>query len=217
MKLSLNQAAIPELLIDTATMGLTLSFILESEFDIEDLYGSRDKDHLDPLAIIQHLEHKFRLDLPSAVENRIQAALVLRTTQGFENDVMIFTGIVLALYDGYLGDLVTGVLEDLNIEEVMWGIFEAACIDPQLGQLCPEVTALVLDAVLAPEDVEPEGDAGGYDALPTSDDMSDVSRRMSSLQDQLLRLGVPASIVDAVMERGQTAMSNAAQSAQTTT
>lgn len=216
MKLPLKQDSIPAILADPETMGLTLSFILESEFEPDVLYGNRDHDHLDPLVVIQHLEHKFRVDLPPALENRIQSVMMLRTTQGFENDVMVFTGIVLSLYDGYLGDLVTGVLEDLNVEEVMWGIFEAACIDPQLGQLSPEVTATIMDVMLEPEDTEVDPDAVGYDALPVADDdMSDVARRMSLLQEQMLRLGVPASVVDVIMERGQTAMTNAAESAQT--
>lgn len=205
MKLKLDQKAIKEALANPATMGLTLAFILEYEFDPGELYGTHEQDSLDPMTVIRYMEDRYQQDIPPALENRIQAILVLRTTDGFEKNPMAFTAITLALYDGYLGDVTTGVFEDLDLEEVLWGVFESACIDPQLGQFHDDVGLLILDVASQPEEPQEE-DQGA--------NVSDVLRLMDLVQSQMTQIGVPAEIQDKVMSRGQAALDGVAESVQ---
>ena len=148
--------AVKAALDDTATMALPLTIILEASFDLDDLYGSSEQDRLDPLTVLSELEERYGLRLPEAVENRIQAILLLRTTTSFENNPEAFTGVVLALTEGYLGDLVTGMMETLLARDILWGLFEVAMIDPYVKPLSPAVLRLI--EVSAADDEESEED-----------------------------------------------------------
>lgn len=197
----LDTEAIKNALDDPATLGLTLAVILESTFDPAVLYGGREHDPLDVITIFQTLEETYGADLPPALENRIQASMLLRTTAAFENDVRSFVAVALSLADGYLGDMPTGVMEDVDIGDALWAVFEAACIDPDMQPLSEPVEMHIMDIEAEPAEVDVSGEP--------MDDMGDVLRRMDVLRQQLLQLGVPASLIDALFERGTAALQHA--------
>lgn len=197
----LDSEAIKVALSDPATLGLSLTVIMESTFEPAVLYGSKEHDPLDVITIMQTLEENYGVSLPPALENRIQAIMLLRTTAAFENDLRAFVAITLSLADGYLGDMPTGVMEDVEIGDALWAVFESACIDPGMQPLSAEVETHIMELEAAPAETNDAGEA--------EDDMGDVMRRMDVLQQQLLALGVPASIIDTLFERGSTALQHA--------
>lgn len=185
--------AVKAALDDTATMALPLTIILEASFDLDDLYGSSEQDRLDPLTVLSELEERYGLRLPEAVENRIQAILLLRTTTSFENNPEAFTGVVLALTEGYLGDLVTGMMETLLARDILWGLFEVAMIDPYVKPLSPAVLRLI--EVSAADDEESEDDG-----------VEDFQEKLEVMRRQLQDLKVEPDDVQRFFDHGMKAI-----------
>lgn len=203
--LDINPAAAAEMLANPETFGLTLSVILEATIDASILWGGETGEPLDALTVFQELERKYKVDLPEAVQNRIQAVMTLQVTEAYETDVLAFTGITLAFTEGYLGDLVTGTLEELDSQAVLWSIFEAAAIDPYLRQLSPAVTQLVYANLAAPEDVEEAEE----------DPMVEFMDTLSQLQEQLRTLEMSQQLADQLIQRGLAALPDVDEQEQT--
>jgi hypothetical protein len=204
MPIALNTDKAAELLETPTGFGLSLMMIAESVFTPEVLYGE-DGNSLDPLTLVDTLRERLQLQAvhPTAL-NRIQAGITLRTSHAFEQEPLAFAGVCLALYDGYLGDLVTGEMEDLDADEATWGLFEAACIDPQLGEPSPEVVRVLMQSMSQPEDPE----AGEPD--------DEFTPRVQQLHQQLQDLGVPLDVIDSILERGFNVLQHASAEEATT-
>lgn len=198
--LDINRDAASELLLNPEVFGLTLAVILEATFDPDVLYGLETGEPLDPLTIFHELERKYRVQLNEAVQNKVQAVLVLQTTEAYENDPLAFTGVTLALTEGYLGDLVTGTMEELDGPSVMWSLFEAAAIDPYLRPLGPDVQQLAYDSIMLPED--PEGD----DGEEVADPMQEFMDQLGLLRAQLRTLEMSQKLANQLIQRGLAAL-----------
>jgi hypothetical protein len=190
-KLNIDMDKAMELLASPKAFGLSLMFIVENLIDPSDLYGGGSGEALDPLTIRDTIQSVTGgVDMPEAVLNRIMAGVTLRTTPYFEQLPEVFTGICLALYDGYLGDMITGIMEEMDSDEMIWGLFEATCIYPGLEEPSAAVQKLMQSVLQTPED-NPDGDQG--DAFMP---------RLMALEEQLHELNVPTEIISAVLARG---------------
>jgi hypothetical protein len=199
--LEINRDAAAELLLNPEIFGLTVAVILEATFEPAVLYGQDTGEPLDALTIFHELERKYRVQLNEAAQNKVQAVMTLHTTEAYENDPLAFTGITLALTEGYLGDLVTGTLEELDGPAVMWSLFEAAAIDPYLRQLGPDVQQLAYDALMLPEDSE---DADGVEDI--ADPMTEFTEQLQLLQKQLRTLEMSQKLANQLIQRGLAAL-----------
>lgn len=89
-------------------------------------------DHMDPLELFEELESEFRVRIAVENENRLNALLTAFTTNLFFEDPIGFTSICLAIHSGDLAELVNGVMEEPNIEEILTAKMEIEMlIEPQ--------------------------------------------------------------------------------------
>lgn len=183
MKLTTGLAA--EMLQSPKTCMTAVGVILESTLDPRDLYG---EEGLDVIVVVQELMRQFSIpDVHPAVRNRLQAILTLRGSDLYETTVEGFVAITLACVDGQLGDLVTGQLETPDMEEAVWGLFEAAVLDPDLQDLDADVSAFLL-------------------GLEDNEDIDLFDEKLNNWMTQLAGLGVPREAIDALMARGLSAI-----------
>lgn len=192
--LQVNQDAAAELLENPETFGLVVALILDATIDHAVLIGLNDGEPLDALTVFHEMERRYSVTLPESIQNRLQAVLTLWTTEAYEVDPMAFTGITLALTEGYLGDLVTGEMEELDSQAVMWSLFEAAAIDGHLLPLEPDVQNLIVSVL-----EEPGEDDG-------EDPAAEMLENIEELRSQLLRLDIPRSLIDDLIQRGLDAL-----------
>jgi len=209
--LQIDQDAASELLANPEAFGLTLSIILEATIDPIILYGLDDGEPLDSLTIFHELERRYRVSIPEAVENKIQAVMTLMVTEAFENDPTAFTAVALAFTEGYLGDLVTGILEELDSQAVLWTLFEAAAIDPHLKPLSDPVRKLIVEVMSEPDDAGGVlmGEESDEPDVEPEDPMQEFMETMQELKAQLDALQVSKQIVDQLLNRGLAAMPDA--------
>lgn len=210
--LQINQDAASELLTNPEAFGLTLSIILEATIDPIVLYGLDDGEPLDSLTIFHELERRYRVKIPEAVENKIQAVMTLMVTEAFENDPTAFTAVALAFTEGYLGDLVTGILEELDSQAILWTLFEAAAIDPHLRPLSDPVRKMIVEVMSEPQDDTGGilmGEEGDVAEVEPEDPVQEFMETMQELKAQLDALQVSKQIVDQLLNRGLAAMPDA--------
>lgn len=193
---SLRREAVAKKLDDPETYALVLAVILEDTFGVAVLYGD---DELDPLTIYTHLEETYRVRLSESVCNRIQAVLTLNGTSAFENSPEGFTAVTLALTEGHLGDMVAGIMEEVDLDAMLWAVFEASCIDPVMGPLAEPVSRLILEAANDIGDVEEAPEGSEEDPEPVAEEMAHLAR-------QLAEVGVPARNIDQMLNRGREAL-----------
>ena len=190
MKLNIQGSAAAAVLTSTSATITALAVIAESVFELENLYGIDGQEGLDIQVIQEELETRFSCIIPQAVRNKLQALIMLRGTEFFENDVTAFCGFTLACVDGHLGDLVAGSLEEPSLQEAAWAIFEAACVDPESDGLSPSVETFVL-------------------GLQDEDDESFIAAKLEAWTEQLRTLKVPEDLIGVLMERGSNALKDA--------
>lgn len=195
---SLNKEACAALLSNPDAFALALAIIAETELGLDALYGSPEVEAWDPLTVYSELESRFSVQLPTSVENRLQAAITLRTTAAFEESVSGFVAITLALTEGQLGDMVSGGLETPDLDECIWASFEAAAIDPQLGAMSQEV-AVFLSDLQNSEVMDPEEQV---------EDSDDFPKQLDDLLQQLFAIGLPAEQIEEIVQRGLLAISD---------
>lgn len=196
----LNRDACAELLSSPDSFALVLAIIAENELGMDALYGTPDTDPLDPVTIYSELESRFGAEIPTSAENRLQAAITLRTTSAFEDTVQGFVAITLALTEGQLGDMVTGGLEEPDLDECVWASFEASCIDTQMGAMSP-VVAQFLRELEMNERMDPEEHDGSAEG-------EDFMQQMQSLVEQLTKLGLTPEQISEICARGESAISD---------
>jgi hypothetical protein len=113
------------LLAEPDTSSTALHLILLTEFG-DDLYGDEDSPAMDPVLIWRLVRERFSVTVPEENENKINAMMLGVSTDVFYEDPQAFIAISMALYSGDLGDIVSGIMEDPTLNELLWGIFEVA-------------------------------------------------------------------------------------------
>lgn len=115
------------LLADPETSATALHVIVLTAYG-DALYGDEEQDMppLDPVLLWTLLREDFRVTVPECNENKLNALITAITTDAFYENEEVFVATCLALYNGDMGDMVTGIMEDVTLTEAMWGIFEVA-------------------------------------------------------------------------------------------
>lgn len=126
--------AASELLRDESTYGLTLMTILLEAYG-EQLFDPQ----MDSIELYLEIEEDFRAQMTLAGENRVQACLLSMTTDAFYTDALVCRSVSMALYEGELGDMVNGVLEQVELPEVMWAVYEVGLLREDEEDFSPEV------------------------------------------------------------------------------
>lgn len=140
--------ACAELIRDESTLATPLMVILI------DAYGDRLFE-MDSVELYIEIEEDFNARLTESGENRVQAALLAITTNMFYYDPLVTRSIAMALYEGDLGDMVNGVLEDIALPEVAWATYEIGLLRDDDEEMTPAVKQFLMELVKAEgEDLE---------------------------------------------------------------
>lgn len=138
----LDPAACGHLLADPDTTATSLHLILLSAYG-DDLYGDEDEPPMDPVLIWRLAREDFSVTIPEENENKVNAIMTGVMSDAFYADPLTFVSVCMALYTGDLGDLVSGVMEDPTLPELLWGIFEVALNRDDDMEFSPAVYAVV--------------------------------------------------------------------------
>lgn len=185
-----------ELLRDPDTLGTTLLAIALSAIG-PGLFGDPDQgtEPLDPLEIYAQLDDQFHAQLPESGENRLNAIMLAVGTDAFFEDPIAFRSICHALYSGDLGDMVDGVIEDLSVQEMLWGIYEVTLNrDEDDVEFSPAVQRII-DATIQGE-AEARDDLEVPDVVPYYEKF--LAGMREELQQELAALGVPAETLQQI-------------------
>lgn len=123
----LDREVSSRLLADPETSATALHVIVLTAYG-DAVYGSEEEDipPIDPVLLWALLREDFSVTVPEANENRINALMTALITDGFYEVEEVFVATCLALYNGDMGDIVSGFMEDITLVEALWGIFEVA-------------------------------------------------------------------------------------------
>ncbi len=177
------------------TRALVLTVIAEDVVDPGLLYGP---DAIDALVLFNAIEEACNGRLHEANRNRLQAMLLMRSTDAFESDPLAFSAVALAFVDGQLGDLITGGFEDLLLDEALWALFEGACVDPYMGEPSRAVLSYVKQTAM--EAVVDDSD----------DSDGEIQEEIQELVSQLSKLSMDSNSIQNILKRG-TEVLNAVQ------
>lgn len=170
------------LIRDSATMALPLMLILINQYG-DELF------EMDPVELYVNIEEDFHAQLTEEGENRVQAALLAMTTDQFYKDALSMRSIALALYEGDLGDLVNGVLEDVEFPELLWATYEVGLLRDDDEEFSPEVQRFVDETVRSAADAN--DDLEEADVLPFY--VKFLQETKQEFVEQLIALGVDVS------------------------
>lgn len=170
--MNIDRQAAADLIRDPETLGTTLLVILLSEYR-EQIF------EMEPLEIWAAVQDDFRATVSEEGENRVNALLTALSTDAFYEDPEVFRAVCTCLYDGDLGDLVAGGLEDLTVCEMLWAMKEVGSLRDDEPEFSKPVAAVIEDLISQEVD---EGDADNYAVF-----LDEVQR---DLIGQLLKLGL---------------------------
>lgn len=116
----LNREVSSRLLADPETTATTLQLILSTAYG-EDYW---DFEEMDPVVLWRAVREDFSVTIPETSENKVNALRTATVTDIFYEHTEPFIATCLALSQGDMGDMVSGMLEDITLPECLWGIFE---------------------------------------------------------------------------------------------
>lgn len=123
MSFPFDKDAASQLLSDDETFAFTLMTILLAA------YGEEVFEENEMAVIFANLEEDFSCKLSEETENKINAAITVMTTDLFYTNPNVFTATTLAFTDGDIGDIPTGVMEEINVPAALWTIFEVSLLN----------------------------------------------------------------------------------------
>ncbi len=129
-----NREVAAELFRNPDTCGSVILIILLSTYG-EELF------EMDPVEIYVRIQEDFHSTLTEEGENKLNAIMMALSTEAFYEDPLAFRAIASALYDGDLGDIVEGALEDLTVPEILWAVYEVGLLrdDTEEPEFSPAV------------------------------------------------------------------------------
>lgn len=121
----LDIGAIRGALGDVDTSGIVLFTIALWTFG-DEVMGNSDEgiEAMDPSEMWAEFHSQYGTWVPEEGENKLNAIIAGLQGGAFWIDLTTFMSVTTALFDGDLGDLVTGGFEDLNATEIMWSVLE---------------------------------------------------------------------------------------------
>lgn len=174
-----------EALADPDTCATVIHLILLSAYG-DALYGTDEQEPIDPVELYALVKEDFRVEMPEDNENRLQALLLGIATNDFFEDPEAFAAVSQALFDGDLGDLVNGIMEEPSLFEVLWATYEVALNRDDEPEFSPSVKRYIAQ-VAGHEADEAEGQGQDFSS---SVFQRFVDSRKAELLEQLNRLGI---------------------------
>ena len=176
-----------DLLRDPEALALPLMTVLLSA------YGPQVFEE-DPIDLWLTVEDDFNARITEEGENRVNASILALTTDLFYVDPLVLRAVALALFEGDLGDMVNGVLEDIEFPEALWAVYEVGLMRGDDEEFSDDVSEyidkLMRETAEDNEDLGMEPDEAIPYAVRFLEDMK------GTLRDQLRLLGVRESNFD---------------------
>ncbi len=129
-----------DLLKSPDTYAFTLMCILLSKYEADEILEEENTE-----VIFKNIEDDFGTRIPEEVENRINAAITVLTTDLPLISFPVFKSVALAFAEGQIGDEDDREDEELNTCELLWALYEIAILK---GQTVPEVQADLSESVV---------------------------------------------------------------------
>lgn len=119
-----NREGAKELLQSSDTYAFTLLTILLTQYETEEVLG----EDAEVAALFANVEEDFGVKLPEENENRIQAAILVLTSDLPLISFPVFRSCALAFAEGQIGDEEDREDGDLNTCELLWALYEMALL-----------------------------------------------------------------------------------------
>jgi hypothetical protein len=150
----LNRKEAAALLREPSTFGTVILAILVGAYGTEVLSK-------DVLEIYADVREDFNAIIPEEGENRLNAVMMCVTTDLFYREPEVFRAVCTSLYDGDMGDLVSGALEELTVPEMLWAIYEVGLLQDDTPDFAPAVEKAIAAEFLS--EAREEGGAEFYE------------------------------------------------------
>lgn len=174
--MAIDRHAAAELIRDSSTLGTTLLIILLSTYG-EQVFT------MDPLELWVAVQEDFHATVTEEGENRVNALMMAVSTDAFFDDPETFRAVCTCLYDGDLGDLVAGGMEELTLAEMLWAIHEVKCLRDDDPEFAPAVVREIEEIIASEaEELTEESPVASCERF-----MEETKR---DLIGQLLKLGI---------------------------
>lgn len=186
-----------DILGDTETTATVLHLILLAAYG-DELHGDPEAgiDPMDPVEYWVRVNEDFRVVVPESNENKINALMLALSTEAFHEDPLAFISVCNALYSGELGDIVDGVLEDLTICEMLWGIYEVELNRGDTEDFAPAIDSIIDETIRNEaddkEDLEEEEVVPYYESF--------VAEQRDTMLTQMKVLGVDDKIIAGILK-----------------
>lgn len=152
----LDRDTCARLLADPETSATTLHLIVLTTYG-DAVYGDPDQGlmPIDPVLLWALIREDFGVTVPESNENKLNALITAISTDAFYETEEAFVATCLALYNGDMGDIVNGILEDITAPEALWGMYEVALNRNDDMDFHPSIIARILRELAdAPEDTD---------------------------------------------------------------
>lgn len=166
------------------------------------LYSFADETfEMDPAELFNELEKKYKVKIPEENENKINAALILLTTDLPFTDADVFNMVVNSFSDGDLGIDSYGI-EEPSMLEILWMLYESSVILNETDLECSEeVNEFINDIISKSQlniDVEDLLDVDGSDQIFKDGSYYDsfIKLKKELLKIQFQDIGVDAKILE---------------------
>lgn len=203
LKFKPKRSIAAKMLASDTTFAFTLMTILLAYYDQEVF------DEEEPEALFSRIEDDFNIRLSEEVENRINAALLVMTSDLAYTQVAAFKSVALALADGNIGSIPQGGDEELNAAEILWAITEIGLLNgesfDEVSEELSESVKIFCNNTVADEAEDMEYTEEG-DELDTLEEAIQetyyqkfVTANLLALAKQLLQLEVSPSVVSELL------------------
>lgn len=118
---SFKPAAVKELLRSKSTFAFVIMTILLSKYDTQIFEEETE-------VIAEQIKDDFQVDIPEEVENRLNAAINVLTTDLVFINFNVFKSVALAFAEGNIGNVENREDEELNVCEILWTLNEIALL-----------------------------------------------------------------------------------------
>ncbi len=131
----LNREVSSRLLADPETSATALQMILQAAYG-DDYW---DYENTDPILLWALAREDFSVTIPEENENKINALRMATCSDAFYENEEAFVAVCLALVEGDMGDMVSGFMEDIDLSEALWGLFEVALNRDDIMEPSPRI------------------------------------------------------------------------------
>ena len=182
----LDQKGTAGVLTDPDTSGFVVFMVLLGTLG-KDLF--QEDGFPDAVLLYADLHDHYGIWIPEELETKLQTILlVAENPDAFQDDVGAFMHVVTGLWDGDIDDVIDGIWDDPDIQEISWGLIETGLLadeDPDFsGPVRQLIESALRDGIENPTDVADE-----------------ISERAARILQDLQTCGFPGDIVETVRRR----------------